>query len=209
MYPPELTKLDQGAQQKLQLQYALIPLKAGEHTVSLKLAVFDPLKKAYAVHDVSLKLPVTQADRMIAAVSDQPQIETAEPLLEPEDGSAEPQPQPRNELFYQKSSIGNEVELPLIRNQWGWLLLFLIGGPVTALLLELKQRRKLRRQNDPDFQRKEALRSQCGKLIRALKQAHTAEAQQQLLIRNGLICRPMVLPPAPPPGNFRKIDTRN
>ena len=61
------------------------------------------------------------------------------------------------------------MALPLIRNRIGWILLFLLGGPLAAILIEWRCRRRERLEHDPEFARRTALRKKLPQLLRQLR----------------------------------------
>lgn len=170
VYPGEVKKSSPDSRSRIELKYAIIPLEPGEKNISLKFATFRPATGEYVRHNFDLKLPVLKSDRKIsAAVSDSaPATETERAAVpEPE---VEKIPAPREELFYLKAEPGSGVALPLIRNRIGWILLFLLGGPLAAILIEWRFRRRERLEHDPEFARRTALRHKLPQLLKRLRQ---------------------------------------
>lgn len=169
VYPGEVKKSSPDNSSLVELKYAVIPLEPGEKNISLKFATFRPATGEYVRHDFDLKLPIVKSERKLsAAVSDSaPAAETARATVsEPE---VEKIPAPREELFYLKAAPGSGVALPLIRNRIGWILLFLLGGPLAAILIEWRCRRRERLEHDPEFARRTALRKKLPQLLRQLR----------------------------------------
>jgi hypothetical protein len=65
---------------------------------------------------------------------------------------------PQTRLFYQKSTPGKAVELPLVYNNILWIILFAVGMPLAALGIEWYFRRRERESNSPELKKKRALK---------------------------------------------------
>lgn len=199
VYPPEQSKENAGARRQLVFKYALIPLKEMTVTPDLRLASFNPISGDYSVVVPALKLTVLPGEKTApAAVFNTPTVTDTETKLD--DGLSKQAP--REELFYQKANPGNTVKLPLIRNQIFWLLLFLIGGPFAAVILEYTRRKRLRKQTDPAYARRLALRQQYPELKNKLRNAiRTPEEFQQLLHESvtPFLAEALQLPPGATP----------
>ena len=169
VYPGEVKRSTPDSRSRIELKYALIPLVPGEKSISLKFVTFQPGTGKYVRHSFDLKLPVVKSDRPLSGtVSDSTPAAEAERAAIPEPEVAKI-PAPREELFYLKAEPGSGVSLPLIRNRIGWILLFLLGGPLAALLLEWRFRRRERLEHDPEFARRIALRKQLPQLLKRLR----------------------------------------
>lgn len=184
VYPGEVTKSTPDSRSRIELKYAVIPLVPGEKNIALQFVTFQPSTGKYVRHSFDLKLPVLKSDRaQTGTVSD------SAPAAETSRGAAVPEPEvanipaPREELFYLKAEPGSGVALPLIRNRIGWILLFLLGGPLAAILLEWRFRRRERLEKDPEFARRIALRGRLPQLLRQLRD----EADAAPVLRNEVV----------------------
>ena len=179
VYPGEVKKQSAGITNHITIRYALIPLEPGVRKQQLKFATFDPATGEYAVREFNLEIPVAKSDRPATAA-----VSSGAALPPEPDAVAEPEvpaPAPvREEIFYQKPGPGVAVQLPLIRNQLWFILLCVIGGPVTGLLLELRHRRRMRAANDPEYLRRRELRDRLPQLLRRLRSVNGSELERVL-----------------------------
>ena len=156
VYPPEVKSDPEGGRS---ICYALIPLEAGEHTLSPRFAVFDPVTGGYRENSGELKLAVS-GSAAASPVRPVPAPGVAAPGV-PE-GPAE-----REELFYQKPARGEPVAIPLVRNAgWGGVAFVLLA--LAALALEAAARRSERRAADPGFARRAGQKQLAKRLCRRI-----------------------------------------
>ncbi|MBR7104692.1 MAG: BatD family protein [Lentisphaeria bacterium] len=166
VYPPEVKKYPG----RIEIKYALIPLETGERKFAPSFAVFDPVAGKYVISNKELVLPVSPGSApapAAVAASPLPEKKKALPL---EEEKNKPAPV-RSELFYQKSSPGRAVELPLMRNAGFALPVILIPGVIAALGLYLRRRNRERAQNDAFFRRKQELHHQLKEVMNQLKES--------------------------------------
>lgn len=141
VYPPEVSKdPDSG----LSIRYALIPLEPGEHKLSPRFAVFDPVSGTYRESGGTLLLAVSGS----AASASVPHVSGSPPPPAAPEPAAESSPA-REELFYQKAGPGKAVRLPLARNLLPGVLAFALLA-LAALVAEVRARRRLRSDASPE-----------------------------------------------------------
>ncbi len=194
-FPPEVQKEKNNT---TLFRYALVPLKAGDFSSLLKFSTFNPLTKQYEIHDVALALDILPGETRNGIAVDE-----GKALSQTE--SAPPKEPERTELFYQKSSPGKAVRLPLYTNTLPWVILFAALGIAIAAGGELF--RHLRRKGAAD--RRRGLKRHLPKLLGELKQCDSPEAFDRILKERVLpfLAESLLLPPsATAPEIAAKID---
>ena len=132
-YPPEILRKNG----KISIRYALIPLNPGEKILNFKLGSFNPASGKWEIFTFTLPLAVTPGSA---------DVKTAKPAAPKTEKSVVSTPAvPANNpvvpgLHYLKSGQGDEVKIPLIGNNIGIILFFLIGGVVIVVLDSLFRR---------------------------------------------------------------------
>ncbi len=188
VYPPEVRK----SFGTVELRYALIPLESGEKELRAAFAIFDSAAGEYRISDFKLQLPVSPGEVPAGnATIDDAGAGTAIP--EPAVAEA-PKPPPREQPFWQKSYAGSPVLLPLWRNQLVWMLIFVVGGPVAGIVIEIFARRREKLANDPALR---ARRERARKLPELLKKLNRESVGEDLL-RGSIVpflAEAMELPP--------------
>ena len=196
VFPPEVQKDKPG---EIRFSYAVVPLKAGEFSKTMKFATFDPATGSYAVHDLDLRLPVAPNDLPMT-----PGYSTGEAA--PLSGEAAPAAADpvQSAQHLHRTSPGKTVPLPLIRHALPPAAAIVLLAAIAALVIELAARRKHRMQNDPEFRRVRLLKKEVPKLIARLKNTRSEEEFLLLLSVSvhPLLAEALRLPPGATPSEI-------
>ena len=174
VYPPEVQK----KVSQVTVKYALIPLEPGEKNISCTPAFFDPVTAKWQSFPLSFKAAVAKAAQNGTSVPVQKNFSSAQEMKEqPRAENA-----PASRLVYQKKSPGQVVKVPLSDNTFLWILLFALGCPVAAVILELFFLRREKEANSPELQQKRALKKELKAVAQLLKEkGDTPEVRNRLV----------------------------
>ena len=174
VYPPEVQK--KGTQ--ITVKYALIPLEPGERSIACTPAVFDPSAAKWQSFPLSFKAAVAKALQNSAPAPVQKNFSPAREMKE----DTRPETAPASRLVYQKKSPGKIVKVPLSDNSFLWILLFALGCPAAAIVLELFFFRRERVANSPELQQKRRLKKELKTVAQLLKnKGDTPEVRNRLV----------------------------
>lgn len=151
VYPPEVTR-KKGI---ITAKYALIPLMPGEKVMHLYPCFFDPAGGKWVMVPLEFKGAVAKSAALPRSAPQNKVYQESAGKADP--GKAE-EKAPQTRLFYQKSTPGKAVELPLIYNNILWIILFGLGMPLAAVGIELYFRRREKESNSPELKKKKALK---------------------------------------------------
>lgn len=199
VFPPEVKKDTPGT---IRIQYAVVPLKAGDFHQALKFATFNPESGKYDVHDLALDLPVAPSELPMTRG-----FSSDEAAAAPESvSSSAAQTTPRH---VHRTAPGKGVGLPLIGNTLPPAALIVVAAAIVALIIELAARRAHRMRNDPEYRRILKLKKEVPQVIAQLKAAK--DDGEFLTLLSGsvqpLLAEALRLPPGATPSEvIEKID---
>ncbi len=162
-YPPETKETASG----VSVSCILIPLEAGEQTLSFNCSTFDPVSGQYVPFNFKETIHVDKAaSGGIATIPAGAAVVNADPDLTSRSGSA---PAPESILYLHDENDGGRVAMPLAANalRTSFILLFaglLIAGGITAPAV-----RKRALESDPSARRRIDARARRGKLASAIE----------------------------------------
>ena len=162
-YPPETAETAAG----VSVSCILIPLEAGEHTISFNCSTFDPVSGKYVPFSFKQTVKVDKAaNGGMAAIPAGAAVVNADPDLTSRTGST---PAPESILYLHDENDGGRVAMPLAANaiRTSFILLFaglLIAGGLTAPAV-----RKRALESDPSARRRIDARARRGKLVSAIE----------------------------------------
>ena len=177
LYPPEVVKKNK----EITAKYALIPLESGEKLLQMTLGSFSPATEKWVAQKIEFKTAVAPGKGAAAGVQQNfgaaPEGTKSNPLPAPEKSAPAGQ-----QLLYQKNAPGAMVALPLIRNDFFWLLIFFFGMPLAAGVIELRQRRREKELNTPELSADKRRRKGVAALAKELRsKGDTPEFRQRLI----------------------------
>lgn len=204
VFPPEVRKDPSG---EIRISYAVVPLKAGDFSKGMKVAIFDPENGSYAVHELDLRLPVSPGD-----LPEDPGNPDGGMVSEPgaHSSGGVPPVQPRQHPH--RSNPGKTVSLPLLPHALPLAAAIALPSAVAALVIELAARRKNRMRNDPELRRVRLLKKEIPKLIAKLKTLRSEEEFLQLFSAavQPLLTEALRLPPGAAPSEITaKVEDQN
>ena len=192
VFPPEVRKDTPG---EIRIQYAVVPLKAGEFRQALKFATFNPESGQYDVHDLAFELPVAKSE--LPATPGFSSGETA-PAAAADAPAAVAGPDPRH---VHRTAAGQGVGLPLVPRALPLAAAVVIAAGILALAIELSARKQDRLRNDPEYRRSRKLKKEVPLAIARLKAAKSEEEYLELLSGSvqPLLAEALRLPPGATP----------
>lgn len=200
VFPPEVKKDTPGT---IRIQYAVVPLKAGDFRQTLKFATFNPESGKYDVHDLALELPVAPSELPMTRGFSSDETAAAAPGNV---SAATAQTTPRH---VHRTAPGKGVGLPLVGNALPPAALIVVAAAIVALIIELAARKAHRMRNDPEYRRILKLRKEVPQVIALLKAAK--DDGEFLALLSGsvqpLLAEALRLPPGATPSDvIEKIE---
>jgi len=171
VYPPEVSK-NPGL---VTAKYAMIPLALGEQVIKLLPCAFDPEKGKWQSTALEFKTVIAKG----AVPAPAPvQKNFAAPVQKISQTPAAQE----DTLFYQKSSSGSVVKVPLMANSL-WLICFWgLVCPILAVGIELLFRRREKLERSPELQKKRVIAREIkGLMIELKKEGMTPELRSRLV----------------------------
>lgn len=199
VFPPEVKKDTPGT---IRIQYAVVPLKAGDFRQAFQFATFNPESGTYDVHALALDLPVAPSELPMTRG-----FSSDETAAAPESASsASAKATPRH---VHRTAPGKGVGLPLVGNALPLAAAIAIAAGIIALVIELLARKAHRMQNDPEYRRVLKLKKETPQVIAQLKAAKDDGEFLKLLSGSvqPLLAEALRLPPGATPSEvIEKID---
>ena len=161
-YPPETKETASG----VSVSCILIPLEAGEQTISLKCSTFDPASGQYIPFSFKETITVDKATSGVAALPAGAAVVNADPDLMNSQGST---PTPESILYLHDENDGGRVAMPLAINALWISLGLLLAGLTYAGGSATVAARKRSLESDPSARRRIDARARRGKLASAIE----------------------------------------
>gem|GEM_PF-4485354 len=199
VFPPEVKKDTPGT---IRIQYAVVPLKAGDFHQALKFATFNPESGKYDVHDLALELPVAPSELPMTRG-----FSSDETAAAPESVSSSAAQTTTRHVH--RTAPGKGIGLPLIGNTLPPAALIVVAAAIVALIIELLARKAHRMRNDPEYRRVRKLKKEVPQVIAQLKAAKDDGEFLKLLSGSvqPLLAEALRLPPGATPSEvIEKID---
>ena len=161
-YPPETKETASG----VSVSCILIPLEAGEQTISLKCSTFDPSSGQYIPFSFKETITVDKAASGVAAIPAGAAVVNADPDLMNSHTSA---PTPESILYLHDEDDGGRVAIPLAVNALWISLGLLLVGLAYAGGSAVAAARKRSLESDPSARRRIDARARRSKLASAIE----------------------------------------
>ena len=161
-YPPETKETASG----VSVSCILIPLEAGEQTISLKCSTFDPASGQYVPFSFEETIAVDKAASGVATIPAGAAVVNADPDLTSGAGST---PTPESILYLHDEDHGGRVTMPLAMNALWISLGLILAGSVFAGGSAFAAARKRSLESDPSARRRIEARTRRGKLASAIE----------------------------------------
>ena len=161
-YPPETKETASG----VSVSCILIPLEAGEQTISLKCSTFDPASGQYIPFSFKETITVDKAASGVAALPAGAAVVNADPDLMNSQGAT---PTPESILYLHDENDGGRIAIPLAVNALWISLGLLLAGLTYAGGSATVAARKRSLESDPSARRRIDARARRGNLASAIE----------------------------------------
>ncbi len=162
-YPPETTETASG----ISVSCILIPLEAGEQTISFSCSTFDPASGKYVPFNFRQTIQVDKAaSGGMASIPAGAAVVNADPGLTSRTDST---PAPESILYLHDENDGGRVAMPLASNALRTSFILLLAGLLIAGGLIAPALRKRALESDPSARRRIDARARRGKLASAIE----------------------------------------
>ena len=162
-YPPETTETASG----ISVSCILIPLEAGEQTISFRCSTFDPSTGKYIPFNFSQTIRIDKsASGGAASIPAGAAVVNADPDLTSHAGST---PAPESILYLHDENDGGHVSMPLAANAIRTSFILLLAGLLIAGGITAPAVRKRAIDSDPSARRRIDARARRGKLASAIE----------------------------------------
>ncbi|MBR4253942.1 MAG: BatD family protein [Lentisphaeria bacterium] len=162
-YPPETAETPSG----ISVSCILIPLEAGEQTVSFSCSTFDPASGKYIPFSFKQTIKVDKsASGGIASITAGAAVVNADPDLTSRSGAT---PAPESILYLHDENDGGTVTIPLAANAVRTSFILLLAGLLVAAGITMPAVRKRALESDPSARRRIDARARRGKLASAIE----------------------------------------
>lgn len=167
VYPPEIKKSNVASdgQGKAEIRYALIPKEEGPVNLDLNFATFSPKNNSYNEQKYNHSFNVSKGENISSAVVDDTASSDNPGAVTPDSSQ---KGKVRHGILYLKRQETGGISLPLYRNKFMMILLFIFLGPLLLAGAEFFYFKRSKLTGDPLLRRKNSAKKRKKKVIEKL-----------------------------------------
>ena len=173
VYSPEIQKdehsrLMPGSTSSVTINYVLIPVELGKTNIDVNFATFSPNKQKYETAVINENIEVIPGTHSTKSV-----VIGGTPSSKTFAAPSTPRSKVSHVILYLKKTPGNDVLIPLWRNNLSLVVLLLLLGPLLWIIIELIYFRKKRIVSNPTLQRRNNALKRKRSIIKKVTKANS------------------------------------